>query len=257
MATNSTGPCPCTWGEIGLSIAAVGFGAFTVVSASQGSVSGAGMGLAGMAVTLLMVSVVFEQQGHAFDDDPYIRRQRLPKKAWDGIQDAIRRGKRERGVNLKVVRTYRIDSPRQQAFESVKQSFGNAANVTTLFHGTSSASVVQSIVRNGFRLPPNHGQNMFGPGIYFARNPQKSYDYTSIGGYILVCDVILGVTKKVREPKPHLDPRRDLKKSSWVFWTKDCDSAHAPAGASTVSDEHIIFSPARVLPRYLIQVEKI
>lgn len=95
---------------------------------------------------------------------------------------------------------------------------------------------------------------MFGAGIYCASVPQKSSDY---GSYILICDVAVGRKRKVHSAKPRLDPERELnKKYMFGLWKVKYDSVHAPAGSSTISDEHIVFTPEYVLPRYVIEVQK-
>lgn len=88
-----------------------------------------------------------------------------------------------------------------------------------LFHGTVPSSA-ESIVRDGFQLPTWSG--MFGRGIYFAKDPLKSVNYSKSdwklvhayrhmrstlcsGGVpvgadrqMLLCDVYLGKTRKAQ-----------------------------------------------------------
>lgn len=208
----------------------------------------------GLVVVLVSAAVraAYEKK---LDDCPFIKKTtRIDQHAWDQIQEALRKGKQERGVDLKICQVYDIQSPHASSWEK-KVNIWSKPNISMLFHGTTSDAVI-SIVCNGFRLPPKSHFNMYGAGIYFARHPQKSFDYTGLGGYILVCDVALGVTKKVHTARPSFDPSSDLNKSSWGFWSKKCHSVHAPAGAATVSDEYVIYDPLLALPRYLISVKE-
>ena len=112
-----------------------------------------------------------------------------------------------------------------------------------------------SIADGGFRLPPKTDPNMFGPGVYFATVPQKSYNYTGSGGWILICNV--GNSRKVTRAR-FIDPDKDLAGRSWIFWTKcSYDSVYAPAGNSTVSDEHIVYDVDQIYPVYLISVKRV
>ena len=94
-----------------------------------------------------------------------------------------------------------------------------------------------------------------GAGVYFATVPQKSYNYTGSGGWILICNV--GNSRKVTRAR-FIDPDKDLAGRSWIFWTKcSYDSVYAPAGNSTVSDEHIVYDVDQIYPVYLISVKRV
>lgn len=185
-----------------------------------------------------------------------VRINMLPQTVWDQYKQDHDKGAIERGKRLRVTEIYRVDVP-----TSLKNKY-NAAKVACkkqkvqqLYHGTSR-SALSSICNTGFRLPADDGRNMFGPGVYFAKVPQKSSDY-AMEGYIIIAEVCIGKTKKLKRPQNYLDPEKDLKTSGFLglgINRKQCDSAHAPAGASTISDEHIVFNPDLALPKYVIRV---
>jgi len=182
---------------------------------------------------------------------PYITKvDKLPADVEAQLWMDIRQGCSERGYDLTIGEIYRVDNP------SLKNKFKSKSrsNIRQLYHGTTTSGVL-GICKYGFRLPSKYNPNMFGAGVYLAQVPQKSYEYTDFNGYVLICDVAIGRAKTIREPK-WLDPREDLKKT-YLFGLieKRYDSAHAPAGISTVSDEHIIFDPHRICPKYIIATE--
>lgn len=192
--------------------------------------------------------------------DPRVRRiipAKLPPGVWSQLQADMARGARERRIRLKVCHTYRLDPP-QLLLSKYMGAIGamKDPNVQQLYHGTGSFGAVLSITDGGFRLPPKTHPNMFGPGVYFATVPQKSYDYTGPGGWILICNVAVGKPRKVKKAK-FIDPDKDLTARSWFFWTKTYDSVHAPAGASTVSDEHIVYDVDKIYPAYLVSVKRV
>jgi len=66
-----------------------------------------------------------------------------------------------------------------------------------LWHGTCQTNL-ESILREGLKLPENTGNQMFGNGIYFADRVTKSFNYTDCGrnrsdiGTLLLCEVAVG-----------------------------------------------------------------
>jgi len=186
-----------------------------------------------------------------------VQPRKLPPGVWIQLQADMARGAHERRVNLQVCQTYHLDPPTSMLDKYIK-AIGKMKkpNIKQLYHGTGSFDAVLSIADDGFRLPPKTHPNMFGPGVYFATVPQKSYDYTGPGGWILICSVAVGNPRKVKKSK-FIDPDKDLTGRSWIFWTKSYDSVHAPAGVSTVSDEHIVYDVDKIYPAYLISVKRV
>ena len=182
---------------------------------------------------------------------------KLPSTVWAELQADIARGARERGVQLRVCHTYHLNPP-NTILDKYKKAIGKMKkpNEQQLYHGTRSFDAVLSIANGGFRLPPKTKSNMFGPGVYFATVPQKSYDYTGSGGWILICNVAVGDSLKVKKAT-FIDPDKDLRARSCIFWTKTYESVLAPAGNSTKSDEYVVYVVDKICPVYLISVERV
>jgi hypothetical protein len=199
----------------------------------------------------------------AAPDDPGAKRlrriHRLPDGVWRTLRDDLQRGETERKVKLRICSMYAVDASDgvRRRFDAATAALsGPGPNVRQLYHGTRHFDAVRAIAEGGFKLPPSTSRNMFGPGVYFASVPQKSYNYTRVGsGYILICRVALGRPKRVKI-RTTIDPARDLKTRHRVFWTRPCNSVHAPAGASTISDEHVLFNTDQMLPCFLLSVSE-
>lgn len=193
--------------------------------------------------------IVYDQKVRTAPEDRVLRRiDRLPPKVWTQLQTDLHRGQIERRKRLRVRSVYALDVPQQLLDRFVNDD----PDIRQLYHGTPSLDAVKGIVRDGFRLPSKLQNNMFGPGVYFAQVPQKSFDYTNSKGYVLICAVALGRPKTVSRPK-WIDPdRKPLSKRSWLVFREPCDTVHAPAGRATLSDEHIIFHPERAVPLFLV-----
>ncbi len=136
----------------------------------------------------------------------------------------------------------------EKKFEEAKsRAFGDY--IDTKFHGTSDEGV-RGITENGFRLPddnPADGKRgMFGQGIYFATDSSKSAQniYTKGSGKLLLCQVILGKSKVMREADNTLNKKK-LKDQKY-------DSVYAPRGSAVKNDEFVIFDPDQALPQYVI-----
>lgn len=177
---------------------------------------------------------------------------KLPDNIWKTLQTDLKNGINERGHNLRIKEIYEIVNPVHNITKYIDSvSIMSKPNIRQLYHGTKTMSV-ESIIKEGFRLPKTTSSNMFGPGVYLACVPQKAFNYTDLNGYIIICYAALGKPKALHRAK-NLDPSKDLKSSRlWGLHKKVYDSAHAIAGTSTVSDEHIIFYPERILPVYII-----
>lgn len=116
--------------------------------------------------------------------------------------------------------------PLQEAREKAEQ-YGTSAE---LFHGTS-VSVAEKICKMGFKIPNSAG--MFGRGLYFARCPLKSVQYTKkddgwtfslrkrfldssgptdVQQAMLLCDVYLGRIRTERN-KCNIDSYKEVESS--------------------------------------------
>jgi len=89
---------------------------------------------------------------------------------------------------IKLLKVWRV-WPNQE-LKSNMQNAAELGKATQLFHGTSP-DAIQSILQRGFRLP--EGGGMFGRGVYFAKCPLKSAQYSrkpsasSLGKLLLGC----------------------------------------------------------------------
>ncbi len=94
--------------------------------------------------------------------------------------------------------------------EGIKH-WDNTGNKKLLWHGTKAENIV-GILQTGFRIAPKFAERtgaMFGEGIYFADQFDKSYQYSNSGAhrsskktkptrrYMLLCEVALGNQKKL------------------------------------------------------------
>ena len=121
------------------------------------------------------------------------------------------------------------------------------------FHGTQEVGI-ENIPKEGFRQPKPPAQgtrpSMYGQGIYFATDSSKSAQqiYTVGSNKLLLCDVLLGKSKKVFSA----DTKLSLKK----IRDEGCDSVFAPrdskATGGVLNDEFVIYDPDQALPRYII-----
>jgi len=188
------------------------------------------------------------------------------------------------GYSIRVKRLWRVRPTDVLLGHETSVSEEKLGPPERLFHGTSAANT-RNIIQEGFKLPTRAG--MFGKGIYFAKCPLKSANYSreefslsgvvaGIGrfmnqglkqalqqqeGHMLLCDVHLGRVRTVKRANNKLDPAKDLK-SDWLtglLGYGDYNSVHAPGGfflwnAVRVS-EYIVYKPSQGIPRYLIQYE--
>ena len=121
------------------------------------------------------------------------------------------------------------------------------------FHGTQEVGI-ENIPKEGFRRPkplaPGAKPNMYGQGIYFATDSSKSAQqiYTGGSNKLLLCDVLLGKSKKVCSA----DTKLSLKK----IRDEGFDSVFAPrdskATGGVLNDEFVIYDPDQAFPRYII-----
>lgn len=142
----------------------------------------------------------------------------------------------------------------EERYLRVQQEFATThANIQQLYHGSSAAAVKQ-IVSDGFQLPAGKGGYM-GRAIYFADTPLKAWHF-SRSGYILVCNVALGIAKELRGPnqKLSLDDLRDPFTTSMKY-----DSVVAlpkADGGRLTSKEYGIYREAQAVPVFLLRVRE-
>merc|ERR1712113_1191604 len=131
-------------------------------------------------------------------------------------------------------------------------------NVKQLYHGTSW-ECARAIIANGFQMPKIAG--MFGKGIYFAGTPLKSWQYSQVSDhatqFMLVCDVALGLETAMKNAgaPPRKNTLLNAMRCQWPS-SPDCDSITGLSreqGGSLRVQEHVVYNPDQVLPRYLLE----
>ena len=134
-------------------------------------------------------------------------------------------------------------------FEEAKsRSIGTL--VDQKFRGTNDEGM-RKIPTEGFRLPkpalPGERKNMYGPGIYFSTNSLKDI-YTKSCNKLLLCDVLLGESKKVEKA----DQTLSLEKIRQEGFDSVFAARFTKSFDGVMNDEFIIFDPDQALPRYII-----
>lgn len=112
--------------------------------------------------------------------------------------------------------------------KDVNNSFENYENKNLLFHGSKVFNFV-GILSNGLKIAPKEAQrcgNIYGDGIYFADNFQKSLNYcdyfeyldshkkTMRNKYMLLCEVALGKVYDYNENPSKIKFDNNFKKIS-------------------------------------------
>jgi hypothetical protein len=165
---------------------------------------------------------------------------------------------------------------RCQKFQQYEAEAAKLGKSTELFHGTSLSSATR-IAREGFKLPKHSG--LYGPGLYFADDPNKSADYApeaswlpfvkrwvangfwdavfnSDEGQMLLCDVYLGATKRCVFTVSDFDHATGLR-SGWfrsLLGLGDYDSVTAP-GWILSRTEYVVYREQQAVPRFFIEYE--
>ena len=156
----------------------------------------------------------------------------------------------------KIIKIEEIINPALQInFERAKlKCFGN--HIDQKFHGTSEVGN-QNIPKDGFLFPkappPGKLPGMYGQGIYFATDSSKSAQeiYTKGSGKLLLCDVLLGKSKRVERSDPSLTLEKIRKEGfDSVFAPRDTKGT-----GGVMNDEFVIFNPHQALPRYIIRFQ--
>lgn len=145
-------------------------------------------------------------------------------------------------LHLKVSRALALSNQTLEiSFESAKNAlFAEDPCVFRLYHGTSHAAA-QEICATGFKLPTRAG--MFGQGLYFTNVPNKSVRYAP-SGFVLVCDVAVGRTKRLAQSMASLRAAPDGYDSVTGLTREEGGTLQAP--------EYIVYNPSQVMPRYVL-----
>jgi poly [ADP-ribose] polymerase len=152
--------------------------------------------------------------------------------------------------HLKVKKVYSVEiKMEKEAFENYGRPIGN---IMELWHGTRVSNVL-AILKAGLVIPPSSASNvtgrMFGDGLYFSDQSTKSlnYAYGYWGGgskdnncFMFLSDVAMG--------KPHHPSN-----SGRNFPKAGSDSTFAKAGSCVMNNEMIVYDPAQVSLKYLIE----
>lgn len=132
-------------------------------------------------------------------------------------------------------------------------------NCRHFFHGSRSANIV-GILSSYLKLPSDLGSDiirtgaMFGPGIYFASESSKSFNY-SMGtwagrpnkyksAFLFICEVAMGEVYKTTSPQ---------------YFTKPPVGYHSVMGCKgphLLNHEFIVYDPQQVRIKYVVECEK-
>lgn len=155
--------------------------------------------------------------------------------------------------SLEVINVYEINQHNAPKFDS------SPGNVRNLFHGSRSCNLV-GILSSHLKMPnslPNVQKTgaMFGPGIYFASESSKSFNYSDcrFGGgrnkydtaFLFIVEVALGKIKKVDRATNFMEPPAGY------------DSVKGCKGISLYNDEYIVYKENRARIKYLVELKKI
>lgn len=154
-----------------------------------------------------------------------------------------------------------VNNATQKAFdEDMKKATGDGKKTMTLWHG-SRAQNWWFIVQQGLRIRPSgaiHTGSMFGDGIYFASEDDKSWGYTDSGRWV-------GGGKKaktymalytVRVGKQFATTSSDWSLSHSKIQAKGgFDSTWGQKGPSLYRHEYIIYRSQQSTIKYLVEFE--
>jgi hypothetical protein len=155
-----------------------------------------------------------------------------------------------------VTKIFRVYNPRQRKdFCKVALDLFDPSHKVLKFHGCPREAA-ESIVRGGFCLP-EHWDNMYGKGVYFASDSSKSARdiYTKGSNMLLLCEVLLGKCWTVEKGGGEMK-KVDRK----LVRRKGFDSVFAPRGTRQTggveNDEYIVYDARQALVKYVIHYEK-
>jgi hypothetical protein len=199
------------------------------------------------------------------------------------IHDYAERGQ-EHGYGIKIISIIRVIAAAPNLandtelvdFNDNPQTKGQRRMM--LWHGTKKRCL-SNILQNGLRLPTYSGQ-MFGPGIYFADRVSKSCNYcdrNADGGFLLLCDVLLGTSYDAYNAVPRLRnaPQgpggvqtqsvtglgRRIPEPSWnmsidgTIWPLGQTVDRNDPRAYLQFNEYVVYDTAQVVPKYLVKFQ--
>lgn len=199
------------------------------------------------------------------------------------IHDYVERGQ-EHGYGIKIIAIIRIIAAATSlASDSQVVDFNDDPQTKgqrrmMLWHGTKRRCLT-NILQNGLRMPTYSGQ-MFGPGIYFADRVSKSCNYcdrNADGGFLLLCDVLLGTSYESHNAIPRLrssplkpggiatqsvlglgrripDPGWDMKIDGTI-WPMGRTVDRNDSSAYLQFNEYIVYDSSQVVPKYLVKFQ--
>jgi poly [ADP-ribose] polymerase len=157
------------------------------------------------------------------------------------------------GYKLKVVNALEVNMKNAPALNN------SCGNIRRLFHGSRSANLV-GILSSYLKLPSNLGSDiiktgaMFGPGIYFASDCTKSFNYSSGSwagrpnkyrtSFLMIAEVALGNVHKVSSGANFQSPPSGY------------HSVMGQKGPNLHNNEFIVYRPDQVRVRYVVECEK-
>ena len=160
-------------------------------------------------------------------------------------------------LQRKVRKIWRVIPDRQQKTFNSYCKEHHIRYVRQMWHGSRNANWL-SITENSIKILPSYENGrMFGDGVYFALNPNKSFLYTSSSSakytnehenvvYMGLFAVAYGIPLYV-ESSHHFTPKElEAKKKNCV---------HAKAGRSLKEDEIIFYSEAAMVMNYLVEFD--
>ena len=153
--------------------------------------------------------------------------------------------------DIKITQVQRIRNDiLKTKWNRVRREMFQPDNTETMFHGTSTESIV-AIIREGFKLPSKSG--MFGKGVYFACDESKSAQYSlQHGSYMLLaCNVRIGRSLELESGCNTMTLAK--------LQQNGCDSVFAPGGTKNTGGvrrgEYVIYRPEQALPTHLVHFE--
>ena len=138
------------------------------------------------------------------------------------------------------------------AWDSLSQS---KDNVTQFFHGTRKASLGK-ILLDRMRSPMERGGSgvsngsMYGPGVYFADQSSKAYQYSEDDGWMVLASVVRGKEMVAQHHGDHISHLASTGYDSVRAATHD-------EGGDVMNPEFIVPSGDYVNIRYLVKIKKV
>eukprot|EP00667_Euglena_gracilis_P000085 EG_transcript_85 len=154
----------------------------------------------------------------------------------------------------RITHIHRVHNPKLlKQFYEVAKELEEPSHTQLKFHGCDETAA-KSIMRDGFRLP-NHSNNMYGKGVYFASDSSKSAQevYTKGSNMLLLCDVLLGKSWTVLSG----DGMKNVTRKE--VQAKGYDSVFAPRGTratgGVLHDEFVVYDARQAVVKYVVHYE--